>query len=61
MIQRRDARGLDVNLTTVAISFFARMMTPLMGWMTVGTMRKCFENDLADIKAVAEQVSSPAL
>lgn len=45
---------VDVAMTTVATSFFAKMMSPLMGWMMVGTMRKCFENDLADIKAVAE-------
>jgi carbon monoxide dehydrogenase subunit G len=45
---------VDVNMTTVATSIFAKMMTPLMGWMMAGTMRKCFEDDLADIKAVAE-------
>ena len=45
---------VDVNMRTVPTSLFAKMMSPLMGWMMVGTMRKCFENDLADIKAVAE-------
>lgn len=45
---------VDVSMKTVPTSVFARIMSPLMGWMMLGTMRKCFENDLADIKAVAE-------
>ncbi len=45
---------VNVNMRTVATSVFAKMMSPLMGWMMVGTMRKCFKNVLADIKAVAE-------
>jgi len=51
-----DAGGtrVDVNMNTVATSFFAKVMSPVMGLMMAATMRKCFENDLADIKAVAE-------
>lgn len=45
---------VDIDMNTAATSLFAKLMSPLMGWMMVGTMRKCFENDLADLKAVAE-------
>jgi len=45
---------VDVSMKAVPTSLFAKVMAPLTGWMMAGTMRKCFENDLADIKAVAE-------
>lgn len=45
---------VDVELKTTPTSSMAKFMGALMGWMMVGTMRKCFENDLADIKAIAE-------
>jgi len=49
-----DGTRVDVNMNAVPTSLFAKIMSPVMGLMMAGTMRKCFENDLADLKAVAE-------
>lgn len=51
---------VDVSMKAIPMSLFAKIMFPLTGWMMAGAMRKCFENDLADIKAVAEGNTSAA-
>jgi hypothetical protein len=35
-------------------------MCALMGWMMKGTLRKCLQQDLDDVKAAAEKVGAPA-
>ncbi len=48
---------LDVHMETEALSFFAKLMSPLAGLM-MGPMRKAFEADLDDLQSVAEQRAS---
>lgn len=45
---------LSYDIDTTAISLFAKIMSPIMGVMMKGTMRKMMEKDLADIKAHVE-------
>jgi carbon monoxide dehydrogenase subunit G len=41
-------------------TFMAKLMGKLMGWMMTGTMRKCVQQDLDDLKAAAEAAPQPA-
>ncbi len=45
---------LSYDIDTKAISLFAKVMSPIMGIMMKGTMRKMMEKDMADIKAYVE-------
>jgi carbon monoxide dehydrogenase subunit G len=45
---------VDVTMTTKPISFFAKLMSPL-GFLMAGTMKKCLQDDLEDIKAYVEK------
>lgn len=45
---------LSYDIDTQAISLYAKIMSPIMGLMMKGTMRKMMEKDLADIKAYVE-------
>lgn len=38
--------------------FFAKLMSPL-GWLMMGSMKKCIQRDLDDLKALAEQGHTP--
>jgi carbon monoxide dehydrogenase subunit G len=40
---------VDVEFQTLALSFFAKLMRPL-SWLTMGTIRKCVNQDLEDLK-----------
>lgn len=52
--QSKD-NGTEVTFTldTKSITLFAKLMAPL-GWLMMGSMRKCLEQDLADLKKAAE-------
>jgi uncharacterized protein YndB with AHSA1/START domain len=47
----------EVHFTIEALSFFAKLFSPLMALMS-GMMRKCFQADFADLQAAAEERSS---
>jgi carbon monoxide dehydrogenase subunit G len=51
-----DAGGtrVDVDMQFRPVSLFAKIMSPLMGWMMGPSMRKAFDQDMEDLKAVAE-------
>jgi hypothetical protein len=44
----------DIRFDFRAITFFAKLMSPLGKLMTGPLMRKCVEKDLADLKHGAE-------
>jgi hypothetical protein len=45
---------VELTLTTKAVSLLARLMQPL-GALMMGSMKKCIDADLEDLKAIAEQ------
>ena len=54
----REENGKTILTQTFegqAVSFGAKVMSALMGWMIKGSTRKAFEKDLQDIKAAAEK------
>ena len=50
---------VDVKVDATPVSLFAKLMSPLSGLM-MKSMKKCFEQDLHDLKAVAEGKASGA-
>ncbi len=54
-----DISGTNVrlNVETRAISFFAKLMTPVASLLMVGPMKKCIAADMEDVKKVAESKS----
>jgi hypothetical protein len=51
-----DGTRVDVEFQTRAISAWAKLMKPL-GWMMNGMMKKCVNQDIEDLKKVAERVA----
>ena len=53
-----EAGGTKVTFdcNTQALTWSAKLMSPL-GWLMQGTMKKCIEQDMADIKAAAERAA----
>lgn len=51
-----DNTILDVELTTRNISWFAKLMSPL-GFLMAGTMKKCIESDIDQLKQYCEQAA----
>jgi len=51
-----DGRGtrVDFDWSWQPLTFFAKLMMPL-GKLMMGTMKKCIDNDLEDMKKAAEQ------
>jgi hypothetical protein len=47
---------VDAEFRTRALSLMAKLMVPL-GWLMVGMMKKCVDQDLEDLKKVAETVT----
>jgi carbon monoxide dehydrogenase subunit G len=45
---------VDVTMTTKPLSLFAKLMSPL-SFLMVGTMKKCLQDDLEDIKSYLEK------
>jgi hypothetical protein len=48
-----EGTNVTVTMTSAPKSFFAKLMSPL-GFLMMGTMKKCIDDDLACIKAAAE-------
>ena len=44
---------LELSTHTRSITFFAKLFTPL-SWLMMGSMKKCMEKDLDDLKKAAE-------
>lgn len=57
-----DISGTHLRMTieTQPVTLMARLMSPL-GSLMIGSMRKCIETDLADIKRVAEANAAPVV
>jgi len=51
---------LTMDFDAKPVTFMAKLMTPL-GWLMQGTMRKCVQQDLDDIKAYAEEPPAGAV
>lgn len=50
----RSGTDVEMQMTTRAISLFAKIMSPIMSLMMGPMMRKCMMQDMADLKAAAE-------
>ena len=52
--------GTDVTFTFDAtpMTFMAKIMSPVMGWMMNGMIKKCIMRDMADLRDAAEQHAS---
>jgi hypothetical protein len=48
---------VEVHLTPRALSLFAKLMKPL-SWLMMGTMKKCVDQDLEDLKKAAETLGA---
>jgi hypothetical protein len=57
------ANGTDVTLDVhaEALTLMAKIMSPLGNFMTGKTMRKCLDDDLEDVKRVAESRAGTAV
>ncbi len=49
-----DGTDVTLELQTKALTLMAKVMSPIGNLMMGGTMRKCLEGDLDDVKRVAE-------
>lgn len=50
---------VHVEMESRPLTMAARLMTPL-GWLMKGTMKKCLQEDLAQVKALCEQNGNPS-
>lgn len=48
---------LSMNFSGEGTTFFAKLMSAVMGWMMMGSVRKALQKDLEDVKAAAESAS----
>jgi carbon monoxide dehydrogenase subunit G len=53
-----DGTRVDVDHRTRATSFFGKLMKP-MGFLMKGLLKKCIDQDLEDLKKVAEGAAMP--
>lgn len=53
-LEIKEVEGNRIRLEFIfkgeALSFMAKLMSKLMGWMMIGSMKKALQQDLADIK-----------
>jgi hypothetical protein len=49
---------VEVEFRPRAVSLFAKLMVPLT-WLMTGSIKKCFDQDLEDLKQAAETAGTP--
>jgi uncharacterized protein YndB with AHSA1/START domain len=55
-----SATRVTTEFGAVPLTFMARLMSKLMGWMMGSAVRKCVQQDLDDLKSAAESAPQPA-
>ena len=53
-----EGTRVDIEFSATATTIPAKIMSILLGWMMTGSVRKCLEADLADLKKAAEAGST---
>ena len=46
---------VELDFRGEAVSFFAKLLMPVMGWLMSGSMKQCMQQDMDDLKAFIEQ------